>query len=564
MPHAHQPVLKPLGPDDPREVSGYQLLAKIGEGGMGSVYLTRTRGDQPVALKLIRRGFAQNPDFRARFEAEVQAARRVSGYHIVPVLDHNMNGDQPWIATSYVAGLALDDAMAAFGPLPLPAALQVVGCTARALVSVHAVSVIHRDLKPSNILLSSQGPWVIDFGIARATDTTQLTRTGGFIGTPQYMSPEHALGRKVTPATDVFALGLIAAVVATGRHPYGDGSGLSVAAQIANTQVQPPDLSGYPDQLRPLLEVCLAADPAARPTPAALADWCQQVSGRQLSDFTGWLPPQLAGEIARREQAALQPPQPQPTPQPQPQAAPPTAPPTAPVPPATYVPTQAAPPGPVAPAYQAYAPTQAAAPAPQPPAVPVPVPARRNRKPLLIGGGVVALAVAGAVIMSSGGDDKPRNSDPSTYTASDVKDETVYMWAIPDEGSSVNMETFYDLDADFGFERSNDRDVVKVGTEEMNIDGHRIIFRTKFGKAKSDSVKDCAAAARGQQTLPDVLEKEQLTGANPLIRQGDVLCTVTTDKNLAMLKITKVLPGEQRNPAADIPMFDAEWTRFEP
>ncbi|WP_414720922.1 serine/threonine protein kinase [Streptomyces sp.] len=278
---------------------------------MGAVYFTRTRGGQPVALKLIRREFAQNPDFRARFEAEVQAARRVSGYHIVPVVDHDMGSDQPWIASAYVPGVPLDEALAAFGPLPLPTVFQLIGCTAHALGMVHAASVMHRDLKPSNILLGSHGPWVIDFGIARATDTTQLTQTGGFVGTPQFMSPEHALGKTVTPATDIFALGLIAAMVATGRHPYGDGSGFSIAATIANTEQRPPDLSGYPDALRPLLEACLKADPAQRPLPAALADWCAQASGRALRDFGNWLPAPLAGEIARREQAAENPPEPQ-------------------------------------------------------------------------------------------------------------------------------------------------------------------------------------------------------------------------------------------------------------
>lgn len=158
MPNADHAVLRPLGPDDPREIAGYQLLAKIGEGGMGSVFLSRTRGNQPVALKVIRREFAQDQDFRARFEHEVQAARRVQGYHIVPVLDHDTSGEQPWLATAYVPGMALDDALAAHGPLPLPAAFQLIGCTAQALHAVHAASVVHRDLKPSNILLGSSGP----------------------------------------------------------------------------------------------------------------------------------------------------------------------------------------------------------------------------------------------------------------------------------------------------------------------------------------------------------------------------------------------------------------------
>ncbi|MFF1475999.1 serine/threonine-protein kinase [Streptomyces sp. NPDC058301] len=325
-------TLSPLGPEDPRETAGYQLLARIGEGGMGTVYLSHTRGGQPVALKVIRREYGQDPDFRRRFEQEVQAARRVQGYHIVPVVDHDTSGAQPWLATQYVPGLSLHDALTSFGPLPLPAVFQLIGCAAQALTAVHAAGVIHRDLKPSNVLLGSGGPYVIDFGIARAADATQLTASGGMIGTPQYMSPEHALGEKLTPATDVFSLGLIAAVAATGRHPYGDGGAITVAAQIANSAHRPPDLSGYPAELRPLLECTLTADPERRITPADLAPLCEQASGRGLRDFTGWLPEAVAAEIARSEQAAAAPPKPTPA---QPSLPPTAAPSMPPAPPHT-------------------------------------------------------------------------------------------------------------------------------------------------------------------------------------------------------------------------------------
>ncbi|MCC9703817.1 protein kinase [Streptomyces sp. MNU76] len=303
-------ILSPLGPQDPRETAGYHLQARIGEGGMGTVYLSHTRGGQPVALKVIRREYGQDADFRRRFEQEVQAARRVQGYHIVPVVDHDTTGELPWLASAFIAGIPLHDALVAFGPLPLPAVFQLVGCAARALTSIHAAGVIHRDLKPSNILLGSQGPYVIDFGIARAADATHLTQSGGLIGTPQYMSPEHALGEQVTPATDVFSLGLIAAVAATGRHPYGDGGAITIAAQIANTSQRPPKLDGYDERLRPLLERCLTADPAERIGTEELAALCQESAGRGIGDFTGWLPAPLTAEIARREQSAQTPPQP--------------------------------------------------------------------------------------------------------------------------------------------------------------------------------------------------------------------------------------------------------------
>ncbi|SEG78480.1 Serine/threonine protein kinase [Actinacidiphila yanglinensis] len=308
--------LRPLGPQDPRAQAGYRLVARIGEGGMGTVYLSHTRGGQPVALKVIRREYARNDEFRRRFQQEVQAARRVQGYHVVPVVDHDTTGDQPWLATTFVPGLPLDEALARYGALPLPTVLQLVGCAAEALRAVHAAGVIHRDLKPSNILLAAGGPWVIDFGIARAADSTQLTRSGGLIGTPQFMSPEHANGLELTPAADLFSLGLIAAVAATGRHPYGEAGAITLATKIANTSIRPPDLSGYPDALRPVLTRCLTADPAVRPSPAELAELCAQAAGRLLRDFSGWLPQPVAAEIVRREAAAKRPPQPEQPPQP--------------------------------------------------------------------------------------------------------------------------------------------------------------------------------------------------------------------------------------------------------
>ncbi len=271
---------------------------------MGTVYLSHTRGGQPVALKLIRRELGQDEEFRRRFEQEVRAARQVQGYHLVPVVDHDTNGDLPWVATEFVSGVPLETALDSIGPLPLPAVFQLVGCTAHALTAIHAAGVVHRDLKPSNLMLSESGPYVIDFGIARAADATKITTSGKFIGTPQYMSPEHALGDPVGPASDLFSLGLIAAVAATGRHPYGEGGGLTVATQIANTSARPPDLSQYPGILRPLLERCLAAAPEARVTTAELAALCEEYGQRPLRDFDGWLPGPLSTLIGARAAAA--------------------------------------------------------------------------------------------------------------------------------------------------------------------------------------------------------------------------------------------------------------------
>ncbi|GHG54402.1 serine/threonine-protein kinase [Streptomyces griseocarneus] len=295
--------MKPLRTDDPREVAGYQLLARIGEGGMGSVFLSRTRGNQPVALKLIRRELADEEEYRLRFQQEARAARQVRGYHVVPVVDHDTTGARPWIAGTYIPGLPLNTALDDFGPLPAPAVLQLVGCVAEALRAVHAAGIIHRDLKPSNILLGSEGPWVIDFGIARAADSTQLTRSGGVVGTPQYMSPEQVAGLPLTPAADLFSLGLVAAVAATGHHPFGEGQATTLAHRIGNTASHPPDLSRYPRELRPVLDRCLDGDPERRPGPEELAAMCEEASGRRLRDFDGWLPASIAAETTRREQA---------------------------------------------------------------------------------------------------------------------------------------------------------------------------------------------------------------------------------------------------------------------
>ncbi|WP_405961066.1 serine/threonine protein kinase [Streptomyces sp. NBC_00024] len=439
-------ILSPLGPQDPRETAGYHLHARIGEGGMGTVYLSHTRGGQPVALKVIRREYGQDPDFRRRFEQEVQAARRVQGYHIVPVVDHDTTGELPWLASAFIAGIPLHDALVAFGPLPLPAVFQLVGCAARALTSIHAADVIHRDLKPSNILLGSQGPYVIDFGIARAADATHLTQSGGLIGTPQYMSPEHALGEPVTPATDVFSLGLIAAVAATGRHPYGDGGAITIAAQIANTAQRPPKLDGYDERLRPLLERCLTAEPTDRIGTEELAALCQESAGRGIGDFTGWLPQPLTAEIARREHSARTSPQPT---APQMPAAPPLAPPAG---PATIAPTPpAAPPhnpaeqgttqgvpqaAPTPPPTGFGPPAQGQAPAPgygyPPPATdtyhltpqpPAPAPAapkksRRGLKAALVALALVLVAGSGAAAAVYVLDEK----DDSNATANSTKD----------------------------------------------------------------------------------------------------------------------------------------------
>lgn len=212
--------MRPLVAGDPSVIGSYRLLGRLGEGGMGCVYLGRTAGGRTVAVKVIRPDLARDPEFLARFRREVAAARRVGGTWTAPVIDADTDSAEPWVATGYVAGPALSQAVAEFGPLPEHGVRALVAGLAEALVAVHGLGLIHRDIKPSNVMLSPHGPVLIDFGIARAIDgsaTSSLTGSGEVIGSPGYMSPEQVLAGPLTPASDVFQLGAVLAHAATGR-----------------------------------------------------------------------------------------------------------------------------------------------------------------------------------------------------------------------------------------------------------------------------------------------------------------------------------------------------------
>ncbi|MFD8394217.1 serine/threonine-protein kinase [Streptomyces sp. NPDC059680] len=269
-------VFQPLQVDDPPVVAGYRLAARLGAGGMGRVYLSHTPGGRPVAIKVVRPELADDPDFRRRFAREVRAARRVRGAYTAELIDADADGVPPWLATLYVPGPSLTEAVARRGPLPVPAVLTLMAGVAEALQAIHAEGIVHRDLKPSNVLLASDGPRVIDFGIALAADGTSYTATGNTIGTPAFMAPEQASGDDVTAATDVFALGQTAAFAALGRPLYGDGAGVNMLYRIVHSA---PDLSLLPEPLRPLFARCLAADPAERATAAEVVEWCRQRLG---------------------------------------------------------------------------------------------------------------------------------------------------------------------------------------------------------------------------------------------------------------------------------------------
>ncbi|MEI5524287.1 serine/threonine-protein kinase [Streptomyces brasiliscabiei] len=291
---------RPLEAGDPTTVASYRLAARLGSGGMGTVYLSYTPGGHPIALKTIRPELSEDPEFRRRFKQEVQAAQRVQGLYTAPVLDHDTEGAQPWLATAYVPGPSLHAAVAEHGALPLGSVLLLLAGVAEALSVIHGAGIVHRDLKPSNVLLAGDGPRVIDFGIARAADATALTGTGVSIGTPAFMSPEQAAGKPVTPASDIFALGQVAAFAARGTGAYGDGPSHAVLYRIVHEE---PDLGGLPDELR-FIERCLAKDPADRPSPAEVVTLCQEASPTPLVQSGSWLPEAIGADITRRVSAS--------------------------------------------------------------------------------------------------------------------------------------------------------------------------------------------------------------------------------------------------------------------
>ncbi|MFE2558436.1 serine/threonine-protein kinase [Streptomyces sp. NPDC059352] len=262
--------MEPLDDSEPAEVGPYRLLAELGRGGMGRVFLGAARDGRLAAVKQVHPKFASDDDFRTRFRREVAASRTVSGAYTAAVMDADADAELPWLASVFVTGPSLGTAVREAGPLPEPAARRLALGLTTALVEIHRVGLIHRDLKPENVLLAEDGVRVIDFGIARAaepTGVTELTQTGWVIGSPPFMSPEQAEGKDLTPASDVFSLGAVLALALTGRVPF---AGTSTLQTLYNVVHNAPDLSGVPAGLRGVVEECLAKDPAARPTPARL------------------------------------------------------------------------------------------------------------------------------------------------------------------------------------------------------------------------------------------------------------------------------------------------------
>jgi eukaryotic-like serine/threonine-protein kinase len=301
-------MLHELQRGDPRSIGPYQLVGQLGSGGMGRVFLARSLGGRLVAVKVIRSDLAADPDFRVRFRREVAAARRVSGVYTATVVDADADAEEPWLATAYVAGPSLTEAVYDHGPLPARSVLALAAGLAESLAAIHKAGVVHRDLKPSNVLLAEDGPRLIDFGISRAAESTSVTRAGFVIGSPGFMSPEQAQGSDVGPPSDMFSLGAVLVFAATGEPPFGSGS---TAALVFRVVFAAPQLDAVPDAIRRLVERCLAKDPSQRPTASELLT---EIGAMQ--PVTGWLPDPVTSAFPGSLAQVIAPPTPTPPPPP--------------------------------------------------------------------------------------------------------------------------------------------------------------------------------------------------------------------------------------------------------
>jgi hypothetical protein len=293
--------MDPLAADDPQQVGGYRLTARLGAGGMGQVFLGFSPGGRAVAVKVIHRQFARDPGFVRRFGREVEAASAVSGAYTAPVVAAGPGDNPPWLATVFVPGPSLAEVITQAGPLPEPAVWRLAGGLIEALQAVHASGLVHRDLKPANVLLAADGPRLIDFGISRALEGGATAATSLIVGTPAYMSPEQVEGHSVQPASDVFALGSLIAFASTGAAPFGarNSGPIVVAYRVVNAE---PDLSRVPVPLRSLVAACLAKKPADRPPLAQLMETVRDGSAPYQAGWEGsYWPEPIAGMVSSRQ-----------------------------------------------------------------------------------------------------------------------------------------------------------------------------------------------------------------------------------------------------------------------
>ncbi|MET9649569.1 serine/threonine-protein kinase [Streptomyces sp. NPDC006460] len=293
--------IEPLVPGDPRRIGPYRLLGRLGSGGMGRVYLARSEGGRTVAVKVVHEEHASDQRFRARFRREVEAVRKVGEHFTAPVLDADPEADRPWVATGFVPGPSLEQVVRGHGPLPAESILALADGLLKALRGIHGAGILHRDLKPSNVMLTVEGPRVIDFGIARALEPSVdslLTSTGLVVGSPGFMAPEQVRGESLGPAADVFALGCVLMYAATGRLPFGHGASNQHAIMFQIVEAE-PDLDRVKDEaLRGVIARCLTKSPDERPGVDALLE-DPALSGATTADGS-WLPPGLVARLARQ------------------------------------------------------------------------------------------------------------------------------------------------------------------------------------------------------------------------------------------------------------------------
>ena len=274
--------MRALRPNDPTEIGGYQLRGLLGAGGMGTVYLASTPGGRLVALKSIRPELIADEEFVERFQLEVRAARQVRGLYTAELLDADPDGSPPWLVTAYVPGPSLAYAVKTQGPVPYELVPLLMAGVAEALLDIHSAGIVHRDLKASNVLLSTDGPRVIDFGIAKALDASRVTLTGVTMGSPECMTPEQVRGLPVTQAADVFALGSLCTFAASGRSPFAAPNTAAMMFRVLN---EAPVLDGIPARLRQLLEYCFAKEAGDRPSPNDILKMCRELMPERPAVF---------------------------------------------------------------------------------------------------------------------------------------------------------------------------------------------------------------------------------------------------------------------------------------
>ncbi|UVS79888.1 serine/threonine-protein kinase [Actinokineospora sp. UTMC 2448] len=277
-------------------VGAYRIVGRLGGGAMGTVHLARSPGGRLVAVKVVRPELADDPRFRERFRREIAMARAVGGFWTAAVVDADPDAARPWLATEYIPGLDLHEAVRSTGALPPDAVRGLAAGLAEALCAIHAAGLVHRDLKPSNVLLAADGPRVIDFGISKALEGSGLTHTGMVVGTPGYLSPEQIEGREVGPPSDVFAFGAVVAFAASGRHPFGDGDTAALLYRAVHTR---PDLRDVPHDVRELISSCLDRKPRNRPTAP---DLVTALRGRVAGE---WLPANVRTLVEERRTAII-------------------------------------------------------------------------------------------------------------------------------------------------------------------------------------------------------------------------------------------------------------------